>query len=407
MGSSESQDGRQLPRLETEKLELVSEAKHEVFEKLADGAHGLVCSVQRRPTVSGVRDSSSFRVAKIITVDTAEDKDEDGQYENELLPLEYEDIIQEVSVLKALQTPDNQYVVKLFSTYQLQDAQGTNEVWIVMERLAFDLFYVVEALILTTEEIGVILSGIILALEFVHDKGFIHRDLKLENILFSRAGRMKLCDFGLTELETGENVVGEGTQGTDYIMAPELYLLECTYDKSVDIWSLGVVTYYLTLRSHFDILKKHQSKSYGIEFGERGFQTILWREYRKSDLEYFATVMDPGAIDYEKVKSDEDAMRIEGIDLNDEYYAERSRQYRTVFDFCMKTLAPYPPTGPYGNIYRPKYLERASLEELKQEPLTNRFGHSEDSDRKLIIEVIQKAELASAAREGSTARQST
>jgi serine/threonine protein kinase len=80
------------------------------------------------------------------------------------------------------------------------------------------------------------------AIYFIHENNLIHRDIKPENLLLDDKDNIKLCDFGwCIELEIGNR---NTVCGTPEYMAPEI-IKEMPYDKSIDIWSLGVLLYEL------------------------------------------------------------------------------------------------------------------------------------------------------------------
>lgn len=90
-----------------------------------------------------------------------------------------------------------------------------------------------------------IMTQIFNAIYYWHQQGIVHRDLKLENILFSDPERLiiKVVDFGLS----GFCRLGEATDsGTLKYMAPEVLSgMNTTASKSIDVWSLGIILYAL------------------------------------------------------------------------------------------------------------------------------------------------------------------
>lgn len=77
---------------------------------------------------------------------------------------------------------------------------------------------------------------------YLHSHHIIHRDIKPENILVDRMGNIRLCDFGFSINSYEERP--KSFLGTLEYMAPEIVLgNRQIYNCSVDIWSLGVLTY--------------------------------------------------------------------------------------------------------------------------------------------------------------------
>ena len=87
------------------------------------------------------------------------------------------------------------------------------------------------------------------ALQYAHDNGVVHRDIKPENILITKAGEVRIADFGLAKLAgMTDDIPLTGTwqvMGTPHYMAPEQFEKPTTVDHRADIYSLGVVIYEL------------------------------------------------------------------------------------------------------------------------------------------------------------------
>ncbi|ESO89987.1 hypothetical protein LOTGIDRAFT_178957 [Lottia gigantea] len=118
---------------------------------------------------------------------------------------------------------------------------------------------------------------ILTAVDHLHDNGVVHRDLKPENILYADLkgnSPLKVADFGLSQIIEPE-VKMSTICGTPGYCAPEI-LSGKKYEKTVDIWSVGVITYIL-LSGYEPFYEDNEKKMYKrIIKGEYSFPSPIW-----------------------------------------------------------------------------------------------------------------------------------
>ena len=94
----------------------------------------------------------------------------------------------------------------------------------------------------TEKEIINYLIQICLALNHIHKKKIIHRDLKSGNIFLTKGGLVKLGDFGISKGFKNTWEKAKSKVGTPYYLSPEI-INNKPYDSKSDIWALGVMLY--------------------------------------------------------------------------------------------------------------------------------------------------------------------
>jgi len=79
------------------------------------------------------------------------------------------------------------------------------------------------------------------ALKFLHSKGFVHWDVKPENLLVTDTGLLKLCDFGFAwKMWKDQDPLLTNYVATRWYRSPEL-VLGGDYKEGVDIWAVGCI----------------------------------------------------------------------------------------------------------------------------------------------------------------------
>lgn len=146
-----------------------------------------------------------------------------------------EELRNEIEVLKAL---DHPHIVRCIETFEYR-----HQIFIIMESCSGGDLYSRDPY--SEDEAARVISSILSAISYMHQRQIIHRDLKYENVLFmndSAQSEVKLIDFGLSKKYGKNEELIEGV-GTIYTMAPEV--LKGNYTEAADLWSVGVIAYML------------------------------------------------------------------------------------------------------------------------------------------------------------------
>lgn len=146
---------------------------------------------------------------------------------------------------------DHPNINRLFGIVEETDNEGQSRRCLLMELVdGFNLRkHIVERDLTIEQGIGLCLQ-ICYGLDFLHQNGIVHRDVKPENFLISKDGQVKIVDFGLSKSKKSwrMRMMREGG-GTRKYMSPE-QLNRKPLDLRSDIFSLGITMYELFTGKH-------------------------------------------------------------------------------------------------------------------------------------------------------------
>jgi serine/threonine protein kinase len=147
----------------------------------------------------------------------------------------------EIDILSQVDHPN---IVKMHAIFDTEE-----HLLIVMELMEGGELYeeIIQRTVFTEKEAAIIVKQLLDALVYLHHRGIVHRDLKLENLLLAKKGDLtvKLADFGLSKLFNGASL--KTACGTPFYVAPDILLAsdDSGYGPAVDMWAVGVLLYIL------------------------------------------------------------------------------------------------------------------------------------------------------------------
>jgi Ca2+-binding EF-hand superfamily protein len=150
---------------------------------------------------------------------------------------ELEKIKLEIDIMKFC---NHKNIVKYIDSFE-----DSEFIYLVQEYMdSGDLFhYISNKSLLNESEIKNIIRQVAQGLKYLHYYGIIHRDLKPQNILIKNREEVKIIDFGLSKV-LGNYETTNDCLGTIYFTSPEV-LKQDKYNNKVDVWSLGIILYFL------------------------------------------------------------------------------------------------------------------------------------------------------------------
>ena len=228
------------------KIKFTIEEKYEFIKQIGLGSFSAVCSCYDR------KDNRNVAIKKVTY---AFDDLEDARH-----------ILREIKMLSFF---DHDNIVTLLDVPKPDNKSNYNDVYVITDLMETDLHRVIYSRQeLTDEHIQYFIYQILRGTLYFHSAKVIHRDLKPANILANKNCDLKICDFGLDhgklkdDDKTVQNLIDNPSLPIEYsnsviyddskrelndrnisrwYRAPEAILSPDSYDKPVDIWSIGCI----------------------------------------------------------------------------------------------------------------------------------------------------------------------
>ena len=242
---------------------------YDIKQKLGKGKFGLV--------KLGINKETKDKVAvKVLNKNNMDSSD-------------FELVRTEIEILKICQHP---YIIKLYDIFE-----NIDYIYIIMEYCpGGDLFTYLQKrnFLLQEEKVAIIIYKLCKAVFYVHSYGIAHRDIKTENVLLTSDDEnadIRLLDFSLSK------IVGPGQKctepyGTLTYCAPEI-ILDKPYIKTVDSWSLGVMTYLMLSGALPFIGKDQHDLAKSVVYSKLNFEeNPIWKEISNEAKDFITKLLD-------------------------------------------------------------------------------------------------------------------
>ncbi|RIA89801.1 kinase-like domain-containing protein [Glomus cerebriforme] len=153
-----------------------------------------------------------------------------------------------------------------------------------------------------------VIKTILSAVKYLHEHRIVHRDLKPENLIYrneSEESELVLADFGISKVISDDDDIMMTHCGTQLYAAPEI-LRRMPYSKSVDLWSVGVITYYLLCGYHPFQARDSASFFDEVTNARVKFENRFWRNVSDDAKDFIRALL---SLDPSKRPSAEEALK--------------------------------------------------------------------------------------------------
>lgn len=213
----------------------------EKLDKIGGGTYGVVYKA---------RDKKTGEIVALKKVKMEKEQEREG------FPVT---ALREINILASLNHPS------IVTFKEVVVGSSLDCIFVVMEYMDHDLKSLSEAVKqpFSLGEVKCMMLQLLQGIDYLHENGVIHRDLKTSNLLMNNCGELKICDFGMSRMYESHLNPYTTMVVTLYYRAPELLLGAKEYSTSIDMWSIGCILTELLSRkplftgtSEFDQLVK-------------------------------------------------------------------------------------------------------------------------------------------------------